>query len=244
MMFSRKNKFMPEESGVSESSEDSISDCEGKCNIDGGQNRQRKIGPELWDNADKEVVEQLPDDIDGDKIFIIKGHAEQHKIVASLQDGRKWKKNCPTSWNGHSRVRYADCKGSHRCVGTDCPFKVQYGVVNTTQFDRKKNGAIECKGCGKIAEFIPCSARRYVSYCKTSVKVYHCGRHTCPVIKPLAKNREQVKQLLNDNPNIKPAELQSACIMSGFRQQCDWRDIEKQAEATLDRQWISNEKKI
>ena len=30
--------------------------------------------------------------------------------------------------------------------------------------------------------------------------------------------------------------MQSACIISAFRQQSDWRDIEKQAEATLDRQ--------
>ena len=242
-MFCRKNRPVQGGSDVSRSSDSSISDCDSKSNIDGGRCRQRKIGVELWDDVDKEVVQQLPDDINGDKMHIMEGLTEQVQIVAALQDGRKWKKNCPTSWNGHARVRYADCKGSHSCVVMGCPFKVQYGVINTTQFDKKKNGLLECKGCGKIAQFIPCPARRYVSYGKTSVKVYHCGRHTCPVIKPRVKNREQVKQLLKDNPNMKPAELQSACIISAFRQQSDWRDIEKQAEATLDRQWISNEKR-
>lgn len=65
----------------------------------------------------------------------------------------------------------------------------------------------------------------------------------CPVIKAPVKNTDQVHQILKDNPNIKPAELQSACILSTIRQQCDWRDVEKQAEATLDKQWIFNEKK-
>ena len=121
---------------------------------------------------------------------------------------------------------------------------MQYGVINTTQFEKKKPGEeFHCKGCGLLAEFFPCSARRYISYGKKSAKVYHCGQHTCPVIKAPVKNTDQVHQILKDNPNIKPAELQSACILSTIRQQCDWRDVEKQAEATLDKQWISNEKK-
>jgi len=94
-----------------------------------------------------------------------------------------------------------------------------------------------------MVEFVPCSARRYISYGKKSAKVYHWRQHTCPVIKPPDKNRDQVKQILKDNPNIKPAELKSACILSTVRQQSNWRNVEKQAEATLERQWISNEKK-
>lgn len=49
--------------------------------------------------------------------------------------------------------------------------------------------------------------------------------------------------MLNDNINIKPAELQSACILSSLRQQKDWAQVEKDVDATLDRQWISNEKR-
>lgn len=73
--------------------------------------KQRKISVELWDGADKEVVECLPDDIDGVKVYEIKGQLDKKKLVAALKDGRKWKKNCPTTWSGHARVRYVDCKG-------------------------------------------------------------------------------------------------------------------------------------
>jgi len=229
----------------SEESSKDDSDSDNERLADECRLKQRKISVELWDGVDKEVVERLPDDIDGDKVYEIKGQLDKKKLVAALKDGRKWKKNCPTTWRGHARVRYADCKGSFKCTRNDCPFRVQYGVINTTQFVKKKTGEeFHCKGCGLMAEFVPCSARRYISYGKKSAKVYHCGQHTCPVIKAPVKNTDQVHQILKDNPNIKPAELQSACILSTIRQQCNWRHVEKQAEATLDKQWISNEKKI
>ncbi|KAL9977414.1 hypothetical protein ACROYT_G014813 [Oculina patagonica] len=195
--------------------------------------KQRKIRVELWDSVGKEVVEHLPDDIDEDKVYKIKDQLDREKLVAALEDGRKWKKNCPTTWSLHARVRYADCKGSFKCTRNDCPFKVQYGVINTTQTEKKKtSGEFHCKGCRLMAEFVPCSACRYISHGKKSAKVYHCGQHTCPVIKAQVENTDQAHQILKDNPNIKPAKLQSACILSTICQQCGWLDIEKQAEAT------------
>jgi len=59
----------------------------------------------------------------------------------------------------------------------------------------------------------------------------------------LKKKKPQVRQLIKDNPKIKPSEIQSACIMSAFREKADWATVEKEVEATLDRQWLSNVKK-
>ncbi len=137
-----------------------------KCRL-----KQRKISVELWDSVGKEVVERLPDDIDEVKVYKIKDQLDKEKLVAALEDGRKWKKNCPTTWSLHVRVRYADCKGSFKCTRNDSPFKVQYGVTNTTQIEKKKTGGeFHCKGCGLIAEFVPCSARRYISFEKSQPK--------------------------------------------------------------------------
>ena len=172
---------MSDHEDSAESSNDDHSDNE---SVAGGcQPKQRKISVELWDGVDKKLVERLPDDIDGLRIYEIKGLLDKKKLVAALKDGRKWKKNCPTTWSGHPRVRYADCRRSFRCGRDDCPFKLEYGVINTTQFEkRKSSGGLHCKGCGLMAEFVPCSARRYISNGKKSAKVYHCGQHTCPVI--------------------------------------------------------------
>ena len=73
--------------------------------------------------------------------------------------------------------------------------------------------------------------------------VYHYGEHTCPVVKNVEKNVERVEQLVENNPNIKPSEIQSACVLSAFRKQLDWSEVEREVESTLDRSWISNIKK-
>ena len=30
-------------------------------------------------------------------------------------------------------MRYADCQGSFKCTNAKCPFRIEYGVVNSTQ---------------------------------------------------------------------------------------------------------------
>ena len=106
-----------------------------------------------------ESVQQLPEGIDGLRKYMIQPFAAGDTTI--LQDGRKWKKTCPTNWKGHSRVRFSDCKRSHRCTEDRCPFKVQYGVTNTTQFEGKGGQIQLYKGCGNEGEFLPCYARRY-----------------------------------------------------------------------------------
>lgn len=132
-------------------------------------------------------MKSLPIGINGLKIYEIKDFRQN---LHALKDGRKWKKNCPTEWKNHGRVRFADCKGSYKCIQEKCPFKMEFGVTNTTQFE-KEGGAMICKGCGKVGEYVVCSARRYLSYRNKSVTVYHIGNHTCPVNESPKKGRHE-----------------------------------------------------
>ena len=50
-----------------------------------------------------------------------------------------------TNWKGHSRVRFSDCKGCYHCTSDRCPFKTQYGVTNTTQFETKRDKRLHTK---------------------------------------------------------------------------------------------------
>jgi len=139
VLYFRKNEVIAKRriSGSSEEG-DSLDDYAGKdSSSDEGRTKQKKVSAEFWEGVYKEIVDQLPEDIDGKKVYEIKGLENKSKVSQTLKDGRKWKKDCPTSWAGHARVRYADCKGSNKCVNMNCPFKVQYGVVNTTQFEKK-----------------------------------------------------------------------------------------------------------
>ena len=112
----------------------------------------------------------------------------------------------------HPKTRYADCRGSYLCKNQKCPFRLEFGIINKTQFEKKKKGRMVCKGCGSRGEFVDCPSRRYITFGKKSLTVYHCGEHTCPIIRATGKNMQHVEQLVRDNPNIKPSEIQSACV--------------------------------
>ena len=76
------------------------------------------------------------------KVYGIKGFSPGNNKV--LQDSRRWKKTCPISWKGHTHTCFADCKGSWKSTKQHCPFKIQFGVMNTTQFEKSKR-EVTCK---------------------------------------------------------------------------------------------------
>jgi len=57
------------------------------------------------------------------------------------------------------------------------------------------------------------------------------------------EKQTQVRLLIQDNPKIKPSEIQTARVLSAFREKVDWSRVEKEVEATLDQQWLSNVEK-
>ena len=140
---------------MSENSSDSEED---EIHTNVNRAKQRKLTEETWQNAKEEEVEKLPIGINGINVYAINVEKEKKNYGKILKDGRKWKKNCPTSWKGHIRVRYANCKGSYRCNSLKCPYRKEYGVVNTVQFE-KKGGSKICKGCGNNGNYVPCMER-------------------------------------------------------------------------------------
>lgn len=198
--------------------------------------RSKEKLPFLCGQVLQETVGQLPEGIDGLKVY----HIENYHDIDALQDGRKWKKNCPTEWKDHGRTRYADCCGSFKCTWERCPFKTQYGVINTTQFESKEGGYKYVKDVAlKVSLFHVTRGGTCVTREKQSV--YHCGTHTCPVISKKKKTASKdVEQLVRNNPNIKPSEVQSVFVLSAFQEERDWRDVEKAAASAVDKKWISN----
>jgi len=89
---------------------------------------------------------------------------------------------------------------------------------------------------------VPCFARRFLSYADGGVIVFHYGIHTCPAITRRKKDNTIVKQLVRDNPNIKPSEVLSVFVLSAFHQNLDWADVEREAASAIDKKWISNVK--
>ena len=202
--------------------------------------KQRKFDPELWDNVVAENVSCLPTGIDGLCAYTIKCKATD-KVKVIQTDGRKWKKSSATRWKNFGEMRYADCRGSYKCENIDCPYRVQYGVINRMQM-KKREGVHVCGLCEDPAVFVECAARRYLQTGKKHIKVFHCGTHTCPVQEKPAKPAERVKEILQKNPDMKPAQVQSAFVLSALRSGEDWTTVVSEASQILDKKWIANQK--
>lgn len=72
-----------------------------------------------------------------------------------------------------------------------CLFKMQFGVINMIQFEKKCDGKQVCKGCGSEGEFVFCGVCRYLSYGKNKVIVYYVGEYICFVI--LIQKKKDIK---------------------------------------------------
>lgn len=195
--------------------------------------KPRKFDPELWDNVVAQNVSCLPSGIHGLCAYTIKCKATD-KVKVIQTDGRKWKKSSASRWKNFGEMRYVDCRGS-----LDCPCKVQYGVINRMQME-KREGVYVCGVCEDAAVFVVCAARRYLQTGKKHIKVFHRGTHTCPVQEKPTKPAERVKEILQKNPDMKPAQVQSAFFLSALRSGEDWTTVVSEASQILDKKWIAN----
>ena len=53
-------------------------------------------------------------------------------------------------------------------------------------------------------------------------------------------NIKKIKELIAENPKIKPAEVQSSIILSGIRGRVSWETLEKEATTVVNRKQIAN----
>ena len=117
------------------------------------------------------------------------------------------------------------CSGSNKCTNRLCSFRKQ-GGPNLTHFDK----ANACKFCGCSADFVPCSASKVWEFndCRQSVKVYHHGYHTCPVIaKPDVKEAsDALKKKFFANSEMKPHKAVASIIIEAIKENRAWEDID------------------
>lgn len=135
-MYFRKFKWDRDSSTDSETTDD-----EGIPDNVLKQVKQRKYDPGMWESAPVSEVEKLPLGIDGlVKYTIVNAKMSKEISAALLADGQRWKKSNVTQWKQYGEMWYADCWGSFKCINTQCPFRVQFGVTNTKQFNNGSSG--------------------------------------------------------------------------------------------------------
>jgi len=105
---------------------------------------------------------------------------------------------------------------------------MEYGVVNRTHFKHNPNGE------ESVGEYVPCSARQSIKEGKKSIRVFHLGAHTCPLLSKPEKPKQKVKEMFKKNPNLTPSEMQSS-LVSALRKGEDWKTVESTTAKIVDR---------
>ena len=137
----------------------------------------------LFLKTDCALVDELPHDINGFKLYKIK--CSPQEWLQKSQDLRYFKMNTSRRKDLIGTRRVGICIGSLYCMSTDCPFKCSVdGKLNITNFQNVNRHKV-CFSCGNIASRKWCSAHKMTEYCREyeTLTVYHIGVHKCPLKK-------------------------------------------------------------
>ena len=197
------------------------------------------MDPSLWYGVDVEVVDELPYDIDGTRVFQVRYDKDEHKV----RDGRPWKSWVTSSRkNFHGKRNVQSCNGSYLCPNKDCPYKKQFGKTNNVQFVRS-GGKQRCRSCNFKGDYVKCPARKVSEYPQDSTfaTVYHIGTHTCTAIrKPTLHADSDIEQFFKTHSMVKPSAVPTAKITSMIREGRNWSEVENVAEAMIDKNKVKN----
>ena len=201
--------------------------------------KRLKLDPSLWFGVDVEVVNELPYDIDGSKVFQVRFHKDGRNI----HDGRPWKPWVTSSRKGFRGKRNVQsCRGSYLCTNKNCPYKKQFGRANSVQFVRSGGNEL-CRSCNFKGEYISCSARKVSEYPEGSniATIYHIGNHTCTAIpKPKLHADSDIEQFFKTHSMVKPSAVPTAKLTNMIREGRPWSEVEDVAEAMLDKKKVQN----
>ena len=164
-----------------------------------------KFPTQLFQGMEPTVVDYLPGDIDGLKLYKIK--VKTKNIWVHAADLRYFKMNTSArhALTGKRKVGY--CMGSYTCTNFKCPF------LNTNKMSKRNSsqffnldGKKACKHCGLWAKNTLCPARKMAEYDSVSqmLTVYHVGTQTCTPKPNVGKYDKLMTDALAENLSIGP----------------------------------------
>ena len=175
--------------------------------------RRKKVSRVLWMDEPVQTVNSIPYNIDGISVYKIKAK-NSVLLLEALKDGRKWNKDSRTEWTGFASVRYRDCSGGYTCPNTESSFFKHFKYSDRTNFTM--NGT--CEYCSASGNHQSCLARKYIAFSNDKeAYVYHCGNHTCTAKDFHKKSADTVKDILSNDCNITPWQIQSISILADLK---------------------------
>lgn len=204
------------------------------------------LNQSIWEGVQPEVVQRLPRNISGTKIFKVT-YQEGTNPMEATNDGRPWGRYVPSTQMGFSGTRrLAKCSGTLKCPNRHCSYLKEFGKANVTQFTSNGQNRT-CMHCDKNVERIPCAARKIWEIPRNinTVTVYHFGEHTCTVKheKKQRKHLQKLKDRFAETPKVTPMQMAFQSVIGTIEREGTWEEIEEVAEEFCDFNAIRNAKK-
>ena len=150
-------------------------------------------------NVVPEVVSQVPEDINGYKIYIIPDCGVTWKYDTG--DLRHFRMHTSSRQGLVGIRKTGKCRGHYRCVNPDCYYLQQHKQPNRSNFI---HGAVvkKCKSCMFAVRRTECGARKVFEFHSVDkfAIVWHYGYHSCLLKPALAQRKKAIQQQLEKNP--------------------------------------------
>ena len=160
-----------------------------------------------------ETVEEIPEDIDGRKAYVIYTTPDKFSQVSS--DRRHFVMSASGAKIKGGWRRLGWCQGSYICVNNNCPFWKTSKKRNRGSFKKSASKAT-CTSCGYFGLRKKCVARKLVDVYEAGglVVVYHIGKHNCIPKVNCRRRREQMEDIIRQNiGRVAPEALRRERVM-------------------------------
>ena len=172
----------------------------------------------LFQNSEVIILEEkdrVPEDIDGDKIFI-QPFKKDLGVSEMIRCGRNFTPLKKTGTSAYERifqsqikVQISQCTGTYFCTNRNCPYLERFDILHQVgMVDRETNEMI-CNSCSSTLTKKTCTGQKSAVLCPDMklLLLHHTGNHEC--IPHTRKTSEVVEQAVNffrNNPSAPPTE--------------------------------------
>ena len=157
-------------------------------------------GESTWENIERQKAIEMPFNIDGMKVYSIKGSSRTDLL--RCRDGQPWKKDSRMKWSGYATVRFKDCNESLRCSNPNCPLILKFEERNRLKFNSSR---------------IACPVRKNTAYrSEKKARIFRFGTHTCKTKFVNNRPTDLVAAAISLDPKIKPSQIQGNAIVTAI----------------------------
>lgn len=172
-------------------------------------------------HIEPEVVDKIPFDIDGDKVYKIDCSEDPDNYFQKYRDGRYFSLNTGSRKGFRGKRKIGQCRGNFQCINDNCPVVKGTGKPNAHQFITRGQEKF-CFSCELICIRQDCKAMKVTEFESATkiLTVYHSGKHSCKVQVDIRKNDDSIKEALQEyNNKVGSRELGRMKIVKELQRQ-------------------------